>query len=203
MASLCTHTRNAGMWTTTAYSGAFARERGRDSQYSEHRFFGRTGPLIPIANGTAGASRPSSDPSQERPRLSPASDRYRFSTPVTNGSKIQVPFRLSRSTRDIRFLCSRITGLSVRAQLVVALAGGVRHAASFVLGSPIAPGTLITMKGLNLANADSQVNGLPLPPCGTAHKSFSTASRCRCCTPRHAKSTSRSHTMFRSIRSIR
>jgi len=42
-------------------------------------------------------------------------------------------------------------------------AGGVQQGASYTLGAPIAPGTLITMKGLNLANADSQTSGLPLP----------------------------------------
>jgi uncharacterized protein (TIGR03437 family) len=42
-------------------------------------------------------------------------------------------------------------------------AGGVQHAASYVLGRPIAPGTLITLKGLNLANSESQASGQPLP----------------------------------------
>ena len=42
-------------------------------------------------------------------------------------------------------------------------AGGVQHAASYVLGAPIAPGTLITLKGSNLADADSETSGLPLP----------------------------------------
>jgi len=42
-------------------------------------------------------------------------------------------------------------------------AGGVQHGASFVLGAPIAPGTLITLKGLNLANADSATSEVPLP----------------------------------------
>jgi uncharacterized protein (TIGR03437 family) len=42
-------------------------------------------------------------------------------------------------------------------------AGGVQHGASFVLGAPIAPGTLITLKGLNLANTSSTSTDLPLP----------------------------------------
>ena len=42
-------------------------------------------------------------------------------------------------------------------------AGGVQQAASYVLGAPIAPGTLITLKGLNLADAASATSGLPLP----------------------------------------
>jgi uncharacterized protein (TIGR03437 family) len=42
-------------------------------------------------------------------------------------------------------------------------AGGVQQAASYVLGAPIAPGTLITLKGLNLADADSATSDQPLP----------------------------------------
>jgi uncharacterized protein (TIGR03437 family) len=42
-------------------------------------------------------------------------------------------------------------------------AAGVQQAASYVKGQPIAPGTLITLQGLNLADASSNVSDLPYP----------------------------------------
>jgi uncharacterized protein (TIGR03437 family) len=47
------------------------------------------------------------------------------------------------------------------APLVVA--GGVVHAASFSAGTPLAPGSLITIYGSNLADGTSAATGLPLP----------------------------------------
>jgi uncharacterized protein (TIGR03437 family) len=43
------------------------------------------------------------------------------------------------------------------------VAGGVVHAASFSAGTPIAPGSLITIYGSNLADGTSAAGSLPLP----------------------------------------
>lgn len=45
----------------------------------------------------------------------------------------------------------------------IVTAGGLMHGASFVTGVPLAPGTLITIRGTNLADSNASSDQLPLP----------------------------------------
>jgi uncharacterized protein (TIGR03437 family) len=55
------------------------------------------------------------------------------------------------------------TGTLIASQTPAVTSGGVQNGASFVLGAPIAPGSLITMKGVNLADGDPLTSDQPLP----------------------------------------
>jgi uncharacterized protein (TIGR03437 family) len=58
---------------------------------------------------------------------------------------------------------SPLAGSVVLGNTPLVTAAGVQQGASYAKGAPIAPGTLITLQGLNLADAGSQTSGLPLP----------------------------------------
>jgi uncharacterized protein (TIGR03437 family) len=58
---------------------------------------------------------------------------------------------------------STIYGTVVPGSTPLVTAGGVQHSASQLLGVPIAPGALIALNGLNLADGQGNATGLPLP----------------------------------------